>query len=196
MAPEPRVDTREERRQKRKAAAAWTRRKATLESLFWAALAIVVVVYGNGTRDLLSLMILDDRVNKLFTFFGLINMLFNGLLFLYVYGWLGYVCKVADPARSETLAVPVAAVTMLCSIVSFMIALWPVFSVLAVVQVMVVTYGAVSALAWVPGVGPLAPSRPKRAPRPSHRDYEDEAEAEAEGEGEGGSEGRDATKES
>ncbi|KXZ56163.1 hypothetical protein GPECTOR_1g14 [Gonium pectorale] len=92
--------------------------RGMLESLFWTAAACLVVVYGSGKHDLVTLLLTDERVNRMFLALGIINMFFNGCLFAYVYIWLGYVWRVRDPARSGTLAIPAGAVTFATTIVS------------------------------------------------------------------------------
>ncbi|GFR44968.1 hypothetical protein Agub_g6278 [Astrephomene gubernaculifera] len=126
-----------------------------LESLFWTVLALGIVLYGSGQHDLVTLLFHDSRVNRAFLWFGLINVVLNILLFTYVYGWLGYVRGLPDPARSGTLAVPAGAVTFVSTFLAFVLALWPVFGVLSLLQVVLVTYGIISALNFIPGIGPL-----------------------------------------
>lgn len=129
--------------------------RSRLEGLAWVAAAVAVIGYGSGSKNLLHVIATDERINTLFIAFGFVNCFLNALLFLYVYGWLGYVCGAKDPARSETLAVPAGAVTIASTIVGFIVGLWPVFGALAIVQVLVIALGLMSALGFIPSWGVL-----------------------------------------
>ncbi|KAG2429098.1 hypothetical protein HYH02_014136 [Chlamydomonas schloesseri] len=130
-----------------------------LESGFWCLAALAVLVFGNGEKDLITTALTDERINRLFLLLGIINIFFNCLLFAYVFVWLGYIRGQADPLESGTLAVPAGAITFMTTLISMIVALWPIFGLAAIAQVVVVTYGLISAFNFVPGWGPLRSTR-------------------------------------
>ncbi|PNW69872.1 hypothetical protein CHLRE_17g696200v5 [Chlamydomonas reinhardtii] len=144
------------------AGALWSVRQSIyqrLESGFWVFAAFAVAVFGNGEKDLVTVALTDQRVNRLSLLLGIINIFFNCLLFAYVFVWLGYLGGQRDPLESGTLAIPAGAVTFMTTLISMVVALWPIFGVVAIAQVVVITYGLISALNFVPGWGPLKSTR-------------------------------------
>ncbi|GIL90580.1 hypothetical protein Vretimale_17480 [Volvox reticuliferus] len=109
-----------------------SRWQGKLESFFWTSAAVGVVLYGTGQHDLLTVLLFDNRPHR-----------------------LGYFKGIKNPMSSGTLAVPAGAATFAMTIISFIIAFWPIFGIIAIVQVVVITYGIVSAMTFLPGVGPL-----------------------------------------
>ncbi|KAG2423543.1 hypothetical protein HXX76_015289 [Chlamydomonas incerta] len=126
-----------------------------LESAFWVFAALATVVFGNGENDLVTVALTDSRINRLFLLLGIINIIFNCILFAYVFLWLGYIRGQTDPLESGTLAIPAGAVTFMTTLVSMVVALWPIFGLVAIAQVVVVTYGLISMLNFIPGWGPF-----------------------------------------
>ncbi|GIL90579.1 hypothetical protein Vretimale_17480 [Volvox reticuliferus] len=132
-----------------------SRWQGKLESFFWTSAAVGVVLYGTGQHDLLTVLLFDNRPHRLFVWFGFFSAISNAIMFLYVHAWLGYFKGIKNPMSSGTLAVPAGAATFAMTIISFIIAFWPIFGIIAIVQVVVITYGIVSAMTFLPGVGPL-----------------------------------------
>ncbi|GIL47442.1 hypothetical protein Vafri_4261 [Volvox africanus] len=136
-----------------------SRWQGKLESFCWTLAAVGVVLYGTGQHDLFTVLLFDNRPRRLFVWFGFFSAISNAILFLYVYAWLGYIKGVKNPISSGTLAVPAGAVTFATTIISFIVALWPIFGIVAIVQVVVIMYGTVSAMDFLPGIGPLKVER-------------------------------------
>ncbi|KAG1675446.1 hypothetical protein FOA52_001745 [Chlamydomonas sp. UWO 241] len=127
----------------------------TLQTGGWLLLAAVLAYYGNGRADLITLLLHSPRLNRAFVNVAFAALSLNAALFIYMAVWLEGVRRVPDAAAAVPWLVPAGAVTFAITFVSFIVGLWPVFSVLALPLVMVETIGTVVALQFVPTFGIL-----------------------------------------
>mmetsp|Transcript_30593 Transcript_30593/g.67748 ORF Transcript_30593/g.67748 Transcript_30593/m.67748 type:complete len:154 (+) Transcript_30593:51-512(+) len=126
---------------------------------FWALLAAFVAFYGNGEFDLVTLVIHDGRLNRVAIQLALINTGINLLLFCYIYLWEEGLRGRQNALNDVKWAVPVGGLTFAVAVISFMVGLWPLFSLLSPLIVVVETYGLIMALNFAPTFGFLRMKR-------------------------------------
>eukprot|EP00983_Pelagomonas_calceolata_P071185 1151107-Pelagomonas_calceolata.AAC.3 len=79
-----------------------------LLAAFWSLLAGLVILYGNGESDLVTLVLYSNKLNRL----DAIN-------------------KVEDPLNASPWCIPTGAVTIVVAELSYMLGLWPMFGFLS-----------------------------------------------------------------
>ncbi|KAF5827707.1 hypothetical protein DUNSADRAFT_188 [Dunaliella salina] len=126
-----------------------------LLAAFWSLLAGLVILYGNGKNDLVTLVLYSNDLNRVFITVALINSVINAALFLYVYVWLDAINNVEDPLNASPWCIPTGAVTIVVAEISYMLGLWPMFGFLSPLIVIVVSYGFIMSFHFVPTLGLL-----------------------------------------
>mmetsp|Transcript_12749 Transcript_12749/g.22543 ORF Transcript_12749/g.22543 Transcript_12749/m.22543 type:complete len:153 (-) Transcript_12749:227-685(-) len=133
-----------------------------LQALFWALLALGVVLYGNGKQNLWTLAS-GEQVTKLFIWVGLVCWGLIALLFIYSHGsQLVTRCRGGpfEPLSSRSWIVQAGAGCFATAFVAFTAGLFPVYFILSPVIVLVVTFGGVMGLNFIPTFGLLKPLGP------------------------------------
>ncbi|KAF5827708.1 hypothetical protein DUNSADRAFT_188 [Dunaliella salina] len=103
-----------------------------LLAAFWSLLAGLVILYGNGKNDLVTLVLYSNDLNRL----DAIN-------------------NVEDPLNASPWCIPTGAVTIVVAEISYMLGLWPMFGFLSPLIVIVVSYGFIMSFHFVPTLGLL-----------------------------------------
>eukprot|EP00798_Chlamydomonas_sp_ICE-L_P027161 gene27161-2400_t len=108
------------------------------EHALWVLLAFFVILYGNGEYDLITVVLTDTRIWRI----------------------EGIQKSKVDKATMKW-AEPAGAATLTAAIISFIIALWPIFGFMSLVMTVILCIGGVMCLAFLPTVGFLKMKTPE-----------------------------------
>ena len=113
-----------------------------------------VLWYGDGKKDLFSVIATDERIPRRWLLACGISFGLNFCIFLYVTVWLGVVKKKRTEEEwyaEAPLAIPAGTILGLFTFFSFTICVWPVYYVLAPVVAFALLLGFIGAMHYVPG---------------------------------------------
>eukprot|EP00803_Ostreobium_quekettii_P009955 evm.model.scf_2219.1 EVM.evm.TU.scf_2219.1 scf_2219:21045-21993(+) len=85
-----------------------------LENLFWTTLGGLVLLSGDGERDMISILLRDEKINRQWFALGLLGVLANAAIFLYLHYGLGVWRKPGVlPQNVAPWAIPTGSAAML-----------------------------------------------------------------------------------
>mmetsp|Transcript_12608 Transcript_12608/g.43782 ORF Transcript_12608/g.43782 Transcript_12608/m.43782 type:complete len:187 (+) Transcript_12608:258-818(+) len=127
------------------------RARNRVETMFWIVCSLFSVAYGNSKQDLVHVVLHDTRINStcLALSLGLCFVVFS--LFIYIMRYEPSCLETNySGVKGDRKLIPLAAFLSILAILGFLLALWPVFGILAGVVLFVNFMGLICCIQLLP----------------------------------------------
>lgn len=128
-----------------------------VEALSWCIVASAVIFYGTGDKNLLAVVLTDLRIIRWCMVLGVVCTCVHVCVFLYLRLWLERICGLPEAELQCRWAIPAGSVTMVSAVFLFTAGIWPVFGFLSPAIMVVLSFGFVMSMFFIPPIGFLKP---------------------------------------